>query len=74
MLASNVVKYLDRHDLMYDLQHRLREKRSYETQLIMFIEEFARNAIVCKQTDIILLHFAKSFQQSQPQQTHMETA
>ena len=46
---------------MYDLQHGFREKRSCETQLIMLIEDLARNASVGKQTDIILLDFSKAF-------------
>ena len=40
---------------IYDLQHGFREKRSCETQLIMLIENLARNTGVCKKTDIILL-------------------
>ena len=61
ILASNIVKHLDGQGLMYDLQHGFREKRSCETQLIMLIEDLARNASVSKQTDIILLDFSKAF-------------
>ena len=61
ILASNIVKHLDGQGLMYDLQHGFREKRSCETQLIMLIEDLARNASVGKQTNIILLHFSKAF-------------
>ena len=43
------------------LQHGFREKRSCETQLIMLIEDLARNTSVGKQTDIILLDFSKAF-------------
>ena len=46
---------------MYDLQHGFREKRSCETQLVMMVEDLARNANVGKQTDIILLDFSKAF-------------
>ena len=46
---------------MYDLQHGFREEQLCETQLIMVIEDFARNASVGKQTDIILLDFSKAF-------------
>ena len=61
ILASNIVKHLDGHGILYDLQHGFREKRSCETQLIMLIEDFARNASAGKQTDIILLSFSKAF-------------
>ena len=46
---------------MYDLQHGFREKRSCETQLVMIVEDLAKNANVGKQTDIILLDFSKAF-------------
>ena len=46
---------------MYDLQHGFREKRSCETQLIMLIEDLARNASVGKHADIILLDFSNAF-------------
>ena len=60
ILASNIVKHLDGQGILYDLQHGFREKRSCETQLIMLIEDLARNASVGKQTDIILLDFSKA--------------
>ena len=44
---------------MYDLQHGFREKRSWETQLIMLVEDLARNAGFGKQADLILLDFSK---------------
>ena len=63
ILASDIVKHLDGQGLMYDLQHGFREKRSCETQLIMLIEDLARNA-----------RLLQSFRQSQSQQTSMEAA
>ena len=63
-LASNyipislIVKHLDGQVLMYDLQHGFREKRSCETQLIMFIEDLTRNASLGNKTDIILFDFS----------------
>ena len=61
ILASNIVRHLDGQGLMYDLQHGFREKRSCETQLIMLVEDLARNAGLGKQTDLILLDFSKAF-------------
>ena len=46
---------------MYDLQHGFREKRSCETQLVMLVEDLARNASNGRQTDLILLDFSKAF-------------
>ena len=39
IIASNLVKHLDRNQILYDLQHCFRAKRSCETQLTMLIEE-----------------------------------
>ena len=61
IMASNMVKHLNKHDLLYDLQHGFREKRSCETQLTMLFEDLARNASAGKQTDLILLDFSKAF-------------
>ena len=61
ILASNIVRHLDGQGLMYDLQHGFREKRSCETQLIVLVEDLARNAGFGKQTDLIFLNFSKAF-------------
>ena len=60
-MASHLVKHFDKHDLLYDLQHGFREKRSCDTQLTMLFEDHARNTSVGKQTDLILLDFSKAF-------------
>ena len=57
ILASHLVNHFDKHDLLYDLQHKFREKRSCDTQLTMLFEDLARNTSVGKQTDLILLDF-----------------
>ena len=61
IMASHVVKHLNSHDLLYDLQHGFREKRSCETQLTMLVEDLARNKSSGKQTDLVLLDFSKAF-------------
>ena len=61
ILASNIVRHLIGQGLMYDLKHGFREKRSCETQLIMLVQNLARNAGLGKQTDLILLDFSKAF-------------
>ena len=52
---------MDKHDLIYDLQHGFREKRSCETQLPTLVEDLARIANGGKQTDLVLLDFSKAF-------------
>ena len=61
IMASHLVKHLDKHDLLYDLQHGFREKRSCETQLTMLIENLVRNTSAGKQTDLVLLDFSNAF-------------
>ena len=60
-MVSQIVKHMNEHSLLYDLQHGFREKRSCETQLTMLVEDLARNASKGKQTDLILLDFSKAF-------------
>ena len=40
IIASNLSKHLNKHNILYELQHGFREKRSYETQLIQLVEDF----------------------------------
>ena len=60
-MAFQIVKHMNEHSLLYDLQHGFREKRSYETQVTMLVKDLARNASKGKQTDLILLDFSKAF-------------
>ena len=61
IVASSVAKHFTELDILYDLQHGFREKRSCETQLIMLVDELAKNMQMGKQTDLILLDFRKAF-------------
>ena len=61
VLVSNIVKHLEEQKVLYDLQHGFRQGRSWETQLIMLVEDLARKASMGKQTDLILLDFSKAY-------------
>ena len=61
VVASNLVAHLDSHNLLYDLQHGFRVKRSCETKSVMLVEDMSRNAMQGRQTDPILLDFSKAF-------------
>ena len=52
---------MDQYNLLYDLQHGFRSKRSCETQLVTLIEDLMRNFLAGSQTDIVLLDFSKEF-------------
>ena len=61
IIASNLTKHLNKHNILYDLQHGFRQKRSCETQLIQLVEDLGRQLIQGKQTDQLLLDFSKAF-------------
>ena len=61
IVTSQLVKHFNKHNILYELQHGFREKRSCETQLIMLIHELLQTMQKGKQTDLILLDFSKAF-------------
>lgn len=61
IVASNLTKHLSAHDILYDLQHGFREKRSCETQLIQLVDDLSRKMVSGHQVDLILLDFSKAF-------------
>ena len=61
IIVSNLTKHLNKHNVLYDLQHGFREKRSRGTQLIELVDEHARGLSDGRQTDLILLDFSKAF-------------
>ena len=54
IIASNLTKQLIKHNILYDLQHGFRQKRSCETQLIQLVEDLGRQLIQGKLTDLVL--------------------
>ena len=64
IVASNLTKHLANSNILFELQHGFREKRSCETQLVMLVDEIAKNMQTGKQTDLILLDFIKHGHQS----------
>ena len=61
IITSNIMSHLEKHHILYDLQHGFRKSRSCETQLIDFIQELARSNNSNTQTDLIIMDFAKAF-------------
>ena len=60
IIASELTQHLNQHNVLYDLQHGFRERRSCETQLIQ-PEDLGRKLVTGKQVDLILLDFSKAF-------------
>ena len=61
IVASNLTKHLANSNILFELQHGFREKRSCKTQLVIIVDEIAKNRQTGKQTDWILLDFSKAF-------------
>ena len=55
------MEHLDRHKILYDAQHGFRKQRSCGSQLILTIQDLAKNIDNRDQTDLILLDFTKAF-------------
>ena len=58
---GNRSKHFTEQNILSELQHGFREKRSCETQLIMLVDELSKSMQSGKQTDLILLDFSKAF-------------
>ena len=61
LIASMLTQHLKQHNVLYDLQHGFRERRSRETQLIQLVEDLGRQLVTGKQVDLILQDFSKAF-------------
>ena len=61
IIASKLTQHFNKHNILYDLQHGFRERRSCKTQLIQLVEDLGRKLIEHKQVDLVLLDFSKAF-------------
>jgi hypothetical protein len=61
IICSSIMEHLDRHKILHDAQHGFRKRRSCESQLILTIQDLAKNIDNRGQTDLILLDFSKAF-------------
>ncbi|KAL8570366.1 hypothetical protein ACOMHN_035784 [Nucella lapillus] len=61
ILTSNIMDHLELHGTLCHQQHGFRRKRSCETQLLGFADDLVNNMAQGKQTDILVMDFAKAF-------------
>ena len=61
IVVSTLMDHLEQNGILCPQQHGFRRKRSCETQLLELTEELSDNTERGKQTDIIVLDFAKAF-------------
>ncbi len=61
IVTKHLLSHLESNKILYDLQHGFRHKRSTETQLMAFTQDVLKNLGQGKQTDVIIMDFAKAF-------------
>ena len=61
VITSNIMAYLDKHQLLHSNQHGFCKKLSCETQLIQFVQDISDTLNESGQTDIIVMDFSKAF-------------
>jgi hypothetical protein len=61
ILASNMMKYLESNNILFEFQHGFRANRSCESQIISMVHQLTYNKDKNIQTDLIIMDFAKAF-------------
>ena len=61
IITSAVMKHGKRNDILYDLQHGFRDKRSCESQLLGFIDDVVNATHNGQQSDVVVMDFSKAF-------------
>lgn len=61
ILTSQIMGHANDHNILYQLQHGFRSKRSCETQLLEFQDDILRNMAKGEQTDVLIMDFSKAF-------------
>ena len=61
IVTKHIMKHLECNNILYKLQHGFRTKHSTETQLLTFVQDLYKNLRDNKQTDVIVMDFAKAF-------------
>ena len=58
IIVSNMMKHLDRYNILTDCQHGFRARRSCETQLRTLVDELAKSFDRGKQYDLAIVDFS----------------
>ena len=61
ILVSNIMSHLEHQNILCKQQHGFRSGHSCETQLLEFIEDITKGLDEGKETDVIIMDFAKAF-------------
>ena len=60
-MNNHLMKFFESHNILSDKHHDFRKKRSYESKLILTIQDLAVGLNSKSQIDAILLDFGKAF-------------
>ena len=61
IITSAIMKHLEENGILREEQHGFRKKKSCETQLLEFIDELLECTEKGKQTNVLIMDFAKAF-------------
>ena len=61
IISKHLLNHLEANNILFDKQHGFRKKRSTDTQLLAFTQYILANLSRGKQTDVIIMDFAKAF-------------
>ena len=61
LLFRHIMTHLENHNILSHFQHGFRSQHSCESQLIITVEDLARNLDYGLQTDTLILDFQKAF-------------
>ena len=61
VIHSQVMKHLERHNILSDQQHGFRKRRSCDTQLLLTLQDLSQALENNEQIDAVLLDFSKAF-------------
>jgi len=60
IICSTIMVHVEKHNILYPLQHNFGQKRSCETQLLEMMNNVANNMQHGVQTDVCVLDFSKA--------------
>ena len=61
IIHSKIIRHLDDHNLLTEIQFRFRKKRSCDSQLLITVDDPTRGLQDKQQIDAVLLDFSKAF-------------
>ena len=61
IIAKHLLNHIEANNILFDKQHGFRKKRSTDTQLLAFTQYILANISGERQTDVIIMDFAKAF-------------